>query len=166
MKRINISGNLFDDLGGPAWGSNGRFLQITESVDVRVDHNTVFQTGNIITAYGVPNQGFSFSNNIALHNAYGIIGDGSSLGNTTLDRYFPGCFLKKYVIVGGQSARYPRKNYYPDSLEQVRFVDRANGNYRLSEDSPYKNAGTKHRDVGADFESLEASASRAIHGKP
>lgn len=166
VKRINISGNLFDDLGGSEWGNNGRFLQITESIDVRVDHNTVLQTGNIITAYGVPNQGFSFSNNIALHNDYGIIGDGSSAGNITLDRYFPACVVKKNVIVGGQSARYPRKNYYPNTVEQVLFVDRANGNYRLSDESPYKNAGTKNRDVGADFEVLKASELRAIQGKP
>jgi len=61
------------------WGSNGRFLQVTETVDLRVDHNTILQTGNLITAYGVPTQGFVFTNNIALHNQYGIIGDGSSM---------------------------------------------------------------------------------------
>ena len=55
-----------------------------------VDHNTILHTGNIITAYGTANAGFIFTNNIAAHNEYGVMGDSSSVGNPTLDRYFPG----------------------------------------------------------------------------
>lgn len=166
VKRIEIVGNLFDDIGGSKWGGNGRFLQITETVDVRVDHNTVLQAGQIIVAYGTPNHGFVFTNNITPHNEYGIIGDSASSGVVTLDRYFPGSLMRKNVIVGGPSSRYPKKNYYPASLDEVGFVNRANGNYRLAESSPYKGAAKKNRDVGADFEALEAAASRAIQGTP
>lgn len=166
LKRVEISNNLFDDVGGSQWGGSGRFLQITETVDVKVDHNTVFQTGNIITAYGVPNQGFTFTNNIAPHNEFGIIGDGSSVGKLTLEHYFPAHSLKKNVIVGGRSDRYPKKNFHPASLDEVGFIDPAAGNYRLAENSPYKQAGTKQRDVGADFGRLERTAARAISGTP
>jgi hypothetical protein len=164
VSRVVISDSLFDDLGGGRWGGNGRFLQITETVDVTVDHNTVFQTGNIITAYGVPNQGFTFTNNIAAHNEYGIIGDGAGVGKRTLDQYFPAHSLKKNVIVGGSSDTYPKKNFYPARLDDVGFVDRAAGNYRLADTSPFKNAGTKKSDVGADFGLLESIAARVISG--
>ena len=165
-KRIDISGNIFDDIGGSVWGSNGRFLQVTETADLRVNRNTVFQTGNLITAYGAPNQGFVFTNNIALHNEYGIIGDGSGSGDLTLDRFFPGSMVKKNVIVGAPEARYPKKNYYPLNVDQVGFIDKSNGNYELSSTSPYKNAGTKSRDVGADAEAVQAATRRAIQGTP
>ena len=163
---VEINGNVFDDIGGSQWGGNGRFLQMTETVDVTVDHNTILQTGNIITAYGVANQGFVFSNNIAPHNEYGIIGDGSSAGVLSIDKYFPAASLKKNVIVGGQSSKYPRKNYYPATLDDVGFVDKGNGNYRLAISSPYKNAGTKGRDIGADLEVVERAEMRALQGLP
>ena len=164
-KRIEINSNIFDDIGGSHWGGNGRFLQIAEAVDVKIDHNTVVQTGNIITAYGVPNRGFIFTNNIALHNDYGIIGDGSSPGVLTLEKYFPEALLKRNVIVGGPKSRYPKKNYYPPTLADVGFVD-TNGNYKLSATSIYKNAGTQNRDVGADIEAVDRAASRALQGLP
>jgi hypothetical protein len=166
VKRVEISGNLFDDIGGSRWGNNGRFLQITDTIDVKVDHNTVFQTGNIITAYGTPNQSFTFTNNIVPHNEYGIIGDGSSSGTLTLDRYFPTRVLKKNVIVGGSTSRYPKKNFYPARLEDVGFVDQAGGNYRLADMSQYKNAGTKDRDVGAEIDAIEKVARQAQEGRP
>ena len=163
---VEITGNVFDDVGGSQWGGNGRFLQITETVDVRVDHNTILQTGNIITAYGVPNQGFVFTNNIAPHNDYGIIGDGSSAGVLSIDKYFPASSLKRNVIVGGQSSKYPRKNYYPATLDDVGFVDKGSRNYRLANTSPYKNAGTNGRDIGADLEVVERASMRALQGLP
>jgi hypothetical protein len=166
LKGVDISGNVFDDIGGSQWGGNGRFLQITETVNVKVDHNSIFQTGNIITAYGVANQGFVFNNNIALHNQYGIIGDASSTGFLTLDRYFPAYVLKKNVIVGGQSSKYPRKNYYPASLDEVGFVDKTNGNYQLADNSPYKNAAKKNRDVGADCAVVAEATRRSLQGSP
>lgn len=166
VQRVDIIGNLFYDVGGAQWGGNGRFLQITETVGVMVDHNTILHTGNIISAYGVPNQGFVFRNNIAPHNEYGIIGDGSGVGNVTLDRYFPGSLLKKNVIIGAQTSRYPTKNFYPATLEEVGFMDRGTGNYRLADTSQYKRAGTKNKDIGADFVMIDLTARQAAEGMP
>ena len=166
LKHVRITGNFFDDIGAKRWGNNGRFLQITETIDVKVDHNTVLQTGNIITAYGAPNQDFTFTNNIVPHNDYGIIGDGSTSGDRTLEQYFPTRVVKKNVIVGALQSRYPKKNFYPTRLEDVGFENRADGDYRLADTSTYKNAGTKDRDVGADFGILEKTAKQAVEGKP
>jgi hypothetical protein len=164
LKRVDIINNLFDDIGGSKWGSNGRFLQLTETVDVKLDHNTVFHTGNVITVSGVPNQRFRFTNNIAPHNAFGIIGDGASSGNVTIDRYFPDRTVKKNVIVGANSARYPMKNFYPATFDSIGFVDRTRGNYRLVETSPYKRAGMKGKDIGADMDEIEKATRRALEG--
>ena len=156
-KRIEIKNNLFDDIGGARWGVNGRFLQITDSADVSVVNNTVIHTGNIITAYGKPNSAFVFINNLAPNNEYGVIGDDSQSGMVSIERYLPGSVFKKNAIVGGQSTIYPKKNFFPRSLEEVGFVDLAAGNYRLAETSAYKRAGVKSKDVGADIDAIETA---------
>ncbi|MFL6213174.1 MAG: hypothetical protein ACJ74J_04690 [Blastocatellia bacterium] len=150
-----IRNNLFYDIGGAQWGGNGRFLQITEAAGVNLDSNTILQTGNIITAYGVPSADFTFMNNLALNNDYGIIGDGTASGNATLETYLPVSTFKKNALVGGRAAIYPKKNYFPASLDEVGFVDAASGNFRLSPSSLLKSAGVKGRDVGADLDAIE-----------
>ena len=160
-KRIEIKNNLFDDIGSARWGVNGRFLQITDSADVSVVNNTVIHTGNIITAYGKPSPSFVFINNLAPNNEYGVIGDGSQSGMLTIERYLPGSVFKKNAIVGGRSAIYPKKNFFPTSLEEVGFVDLAAGNYRLAATSAYKRAGVKSKDVGADIDAIDAARSGA-----
>ncbi len=161
VKRVLIRNNLFEDVGGKRWGSNGRFLQIVETQDVTVDHNTVLHSGNIITAYGAASKGFVFTNNIAPHNEYGVMGDGSSVGNSTLDRYFPGRVFKKNVIAGGRSSIYPGDNFFPATIEEVRFADRTGGNYALGTSSPYQGAGTDGKNIGSDIDTLKAASDSA-----
>jgi hypothetical protein len=159
-KRIRIRNNLVEEIGGERWGGEGAFMKISETEDVEVDHNTVLQAGNIITAYGLPNLRFEFRNNLVLHNFYGIKGDGTSPGNDTLKQYFPERFFKKNVIIGAKNSAYPhKKNFYPALIEEVGFVDFANGNYRLSLSSPFHQAGLKDEDIGVDFDALEAALS-------
>lgn len=156
-KRITIRNNFFEDVGGPQWGGNGRFLQITETDGVVIDHNTIIHTGNIITAYGKPNSNFVFTNNIMLHNQYGVFGDGSSVGNPTLNQYFPNCVFKKNVIAGGRSSLYPADNFFPSSLTDAKFADNSKSDYRLSASSPYKNAGTDGKSIGCDMDEMKAA---------
>jgi hypothetical protein len=152
---LTIRNNLFYDIGGSQWGGNGRFLQISEAAGVTLDHNTVLQTGNIITAYGVATSDFVFTNNLAPNNDYGVIGDGTASGNATIDQYLPASNFKKNAIVGGRESIYPKKNVFPSSLAEIGFVDAASGDYRLSATSPLKGAGTKGRDIGADLEAIQ-----------
>ena len=156
-KRLKIRNNLFVDVNGRDWGGgNGVFLTVTESLDVTVDQNTIIHSGNVITAYGEPNTGFVFNNNLTSHNAFGVIGDGTGSGLSTFERYFPGLTFKKNVIAGATASRYPdKKNFYPPSLDDVGFFDKENGNYRLSLTSPYKNLSTKSTDIGADIDAIE-----------
>jgi hypothetical protein len=93
--------------------------------------------------------------NIMPHNKFGIKGDSEPVGNGTVERYFPGSLFKNNVIAGGQASRYPTDNFFPGSLDEVRFVDRLSDNYRLKKTSPFKGAGTAGQDVGANIKKVE-----------
>src|SRR6266851_465898 len=152
-KRIRIAHNLFDDLGG-TWGWGRLFQLVVDPADVVIEHNTALQTENIITAGDAPTERFVFRNNIAPHNAYGIIGTATGVGQPTLATYFPGAIVSRNVMAGGNAAQYPTDNLFPSSLDEVGFVDRAHGNYRLAASSRYRKAGGDGKDPGADFDLL------------
>jgi len=163
-QRILIRNNLLDDINGDIWRApegpaDGRAILIVNgAVSVVIDHNTIFQNGTIIAADGSPaNRNFVFTNNITPHNDYGVWGSGQGVGNTALNFYFPGAIFQKNVIVGVPSGvSYPANNFLlvSASLDQVGFVDRAGGDYRLGPNSPYRNAGTDGRDIGCDVTAL------------
>jgi hypothetical protein len=155
-RRFKIANNLFDDVNGARWGGGGgAFLQIAAAHDVQVDHNTVFQSGNLTFAHYGPSSGFIFSNNIAMHNEYGVIGDDHAVGNGTISFYFPGGIFKQNVIAGGKSEDYPADNFFPASFDAAGFVDKLRGNYRLTASSRYKKAAIDGKDIGCDFDVLD-----------
>jgi hypothetical protein len=152
-KRILIRNNLFEDIGG-SWGG-GRLFQLLEgTADVVIDHNTAFQTENVIAADGASHTGFVYRNNLTPHNAYGIIGTGTRGGIPTLQKYFPDASVTHNVIAGGNADHYPPGNFFPASFNEVSFVDRTSSQYRLRGSSPYRHAGTDGKDVGVDFAAL------------
>jgi uncharacterized repeat protein (TIGR01451 family) len=157
-QRVSISNNLFDDIGTPRWGVNGRFLQMLDGTAyVKVNHNTIFHTSQIITAEGRAHAGFVYTNNISRHNSYGVFGTGAGVGISTLNAYFPGYVFARNVMSGGSPNLYPTGNFFPLALEDVGFIDLSEGNYRLAAGSPYKGAGTDGRDIGADIDQLQAA---------
>jgi PKD repeat protein len=156
--RIDIKNNLFDDIGGSRWGANGRLFQIIDGpANIRIDHNTAFHTSNVITADGGPSSGFVFTNNITPNNDFGVIGSGRSSGSDTISFYFPGCHFMKNVIIAGPSFLYPAGSFFPPSVHEVGFVNLAGEDYQLASGSPYKNAGTDGRDIGADLLAIGAA---------
>ncbi len=161
VKRVLVSNNLIEDIGGKQWGGNGRLIQITETQDVKFTHNTAFQTGNLITAHGEANRGFVFANNIALHNEYGVIGDGTGTGGPTISRYFPDGVFRNNVIAGGRSSLYPEGNFFPASIDEAKFADRDGGNYSLSDSSPYRNKATDGKNIGCDMAAIKAMLNQA-----
>jgi predicted outer membrane repeat protein len=166
-QRILIQNNLFDDISNNTWNGTGTFLQVTDGgSDIVVDHNTVLQSGNIITAtYSsalVPASSFVFTNNIVSNNQYGVFGDyGVGIGTTAISAYFPGSSFARNAIVGGLASNFPDNNYFPSSLAAVGFVDSANHNYALAPGSPYVRAGTDGKDVGVDFTAMDRRAPSA-----
>lgn len=173
-KRITIRNNVFDDINGDTWVgpglAAGHFLQFSDDGidDLTVDHNTVFQTGNVTATTGNQTTGFVLTNNLVSHNAYGIHGSGRSSGQDSLDYFFPNNFVRRTIIAGANPSVYPSNNCpsnlncYPSSINDALFVDRANGNYRLASNSPYKNQGTDGKDIGCDIDALNA----AINASP
>ncbi|HEX8853677.1 MAG TPA: hypothetical protein VF754_09335, partial [Pyrinomonadaceae bacterium] len=140
--RIQITNNLFADIDGRRWGGGGEFMKISNMPGTVVRHNTIMQTGNILTAYGAPSAGFVFTDNIAYHNDYGIIGDSRGPGLSTLNTYFPGALVRHNLIVGASAETYPDGNFYPAQFSRQNFTDRARGDYRLAASSPYRRRGT------------------------
>jgi hypothetical protein len=126
-----------------------------------VEHNTIMQSGNVITAYGgtreTPSaaERFVFRDNIALHNANGVIGQSLAVGNDTLARFFPGAIFMRNVLAGGVAARYPADNLFPtvDSLSQ-QFQDPGSRDYRLRPTSSLRSVATDARDLGVSYTEL------------
>ncbi|MBS1788280.1 MAG: hypothetical protein JST85_11180 [Acidobacteria bacterium] len=165
MKRLLIRNNLFEAIDGTRFGGPpGIFLQISNVPDVIVDHNTVLHTGHVISTYGERSPGFVYTNNLSAHNEYGVKGDGHGTGNDTLQAYFPDVVFSNNVLAGGASNAYPDHNYFPPSLNDVKFISETDQIYRLATISPYVNAGEDGKDLGCDFDTLGRSVSKLLNG--
>lgn len=162
LKGLTIENNLFYDVDGAAWGGNGVFLLIGDGpVDVVVQHNTVLQSGNVVSAYGgtptapTPIVGFVFRANIVRHNDYGVHGSDHGVGSDTLNAYFPGAVFTGNVLAGGSASAYPAGNSFPANSEfEQWFTDPSRGDFRLRT----TNAGRAlPPGCGADMTAVEAS---------
>jgi uncharacterized protein (TIGR03437 family) len=145
-----IANNLWTDIRGPFMTMNGYY-------NVTLDHNTSFQTNNTYTLYGDQALGYVSTNNLTIENPWGIFGDGGYMGTAGLAKYTPSYVFSKNLMVGASSSMNPSGNFYPAIASDVGFVDFAGGNYRLSSSSPYSKAGTDGKDVGVDFDQLNAA---------
>jgi hypothetical protein len=125
----------------------------------------VLQSGTLVIAYGDPASGFVFRNNLAMHNDYGIKGDGRGIGNDTLSAYFPGAVMTGNVIAGGPASQYPAGNQFP-SVSQFysQFVGASADNYELVASSSYGKAATDGSAVGADAAAIDAVMNFALNG--
>jgi hypothetical protein len=94
---------------------------IRDTHEVVVEHNTVLQTGPIIVAHTRASEKFVFRNNVTPHNEYGVMGDGSGIGNVALAKYFPGAVFVGNQIAGGKSALYPAGNSFPPTATSKRI---------------------------------------------
>jgi hypothetical protein len=166
-QRVLIRNNLIEDIDGKAWGSqttavDGELFQIVGGAEyITIDHNTGFASGNILTADSNKdvNKALVFTNNIAPHNAYGVIGSGTGPGTASLSRWFNPYIFKNNVIVGGQASSYPPGNHFVRSFNDVKFTDMANGDYRLTSSSPFRNASAGGSDIGCNLTAFNGAAS-------
>jgi hypothetical protein len=152
---ILIQNNLFADIDSSRWGGNGYFLTILGAPrDVTVDHNTIISDHGlgVIQADGPPIMQFTFTNNLAKHNSYGIIGTGTGVGSDTISRFFPASDIRSNVLAGGSANAYPNGNSFPAPEQfEAQFVSYASGDYRLSGSSPWLRAGSDGLDLGVAF---------------
>jgi hypothetical protein len=148
MQHVLVANNIFE-------GMTGLGYQLLGPAWVKIDHNTMFQGANVISADSGPTDHFFFTNNINPHNDYGIIGSDHGVGNDSIMAFFPGGVVTADVFAGGSAASYPTGNFFPATLDDVGFVDRASGDYRLAPTSKYAGKGTDGRDLGADVAKLD-----------
>lgn len=171
LRGLEIRNNLFYDVDDSRWGGEGRFLKVGDSpLDVVVDHNTVIQTGSVLQLYGSKEgrpwviRNFHLTNNLALHNEYGIIGDSAGVGKSAIAAYLVQEDIRRNVLAGGDPGRYPPDNLFPSVQELMsEFVDAAHGDYRLRPTSRLRGAGTDGSMLGAN---IEAIARRTPEGTP
>jgi hypothetical protein len=162
LRGLHIRQNLFYDVSAARWGGDGRFLMVGDSpVDMVVDHNTVIQTGSIMQLYGDKGgrpwvvDGFRFTNNLVLHNEYGISGASAGFGSSAIAAYLTHEDIRRNVIAGGDSSRYPGDNFFPSVTEFMsEFVDPAHDDYRLRATSRYRSAATDGSMLGADIDGV------------
>ena len=153
---IVIRNNVFYDIDKENWGGNGYFLALVAGArDITVDHNTIVQdhASGIIQADGAPVINFTFTNNIAKHNSYGIIGTNHGTGNDSISAYLPASTITRNVFAGGSSNKYPGGNSFPTVAQfESQFLSYAGSDYRLTSGSGWRGGGTDGGDLGALFD--------------
>lgn len=162
-KRIRISNNLFENVGGE-WGGGRLFQILNGAAAIWIKHNTAFQSGPLIMADGAPTSGLVHRDNITME-GNGVLGTGTSVGIDTLNTYFPDAVYTGNVQIGGNLALYPLGNHFPATVDEVGFENWSEGEYRLVDSSPYKNISADGKDAGADFNALEAAIMGVVDGK-
>jgi hypothetical protein len=163
-ERILIQNNVFVINGAFA---DGRAAQLLGNksytgypTDVVWDHNTIIavkDSYHLAYPFGTSMNNFEYKNNLVFKGSYGFYGQNKGDGLGTLETFFPSYVFTKNAIIGGTSSAYPATNYFPSSITNIGFIDYAGGNYRLAPYSPYKNAGTDGKDLGADIDAIEAA---------
>jgi hypothetical protein len=164
-RRIAVRNNLVYDLSS-RWGDDSHFLLMTRSPDdITVDHNTVFHQGMVVLVDDGTVYGFSFTNNVAPHNTYGIFGSSAGIGTSAINAYFPGAVVRRNALGGGPAVSYPPDNFFPDMPTfSSQFVDPGSHDYRLVSGSSFSGAGTDGRDLGVDFAALNSAISGVVAG--
>lgn len=153
-KRIRIANNLVVDIV-PDYSAV--FMVGCCGDTITVENNTVQQTGNIMTCYGIPNSNFVFRNNIIQFNAFGFscppnMLSPNSRGNVIADN-------TGTISANGYPANIPKSNLIVNSYDQAGFVDYARGDWRLAAQSRVKGKGSDGKDPGVDFSVLAAAVS-------
>jgi hypothetical protein len=167
-RRIRIANNLLIDIVANDPANIPYFLQTNGGQQISVEHNTVQQAGNVITAYGLPSRSFAFRDNIVQLNQYGIVclTDGSDCGSENIFcNCFPGAVFKGNVFADNLSIaandrlpeRYPAGNYFVGSYQRIGFSDFAHGNWRLAGNSHTRNRGSDGKDPGVDTDAMIAA---------
>jgi hypothetical protein len=164
-QRITLQNNLFDDIDGAKWGDYTKVFLIGDAVaSVTIDRNTVIhKNSSVVYAYGAAMQNFVYTNNIAEHRDYGIMGDSGQPGQYTIDRFFPGSTITYNVLAGGTASRYPATNAFPTTQEWfASFSNFAAADYRLLSTSPFYAAGAGGSVPGANLAAIDAAVGFAV----
>ena len=181
--RFSIHDVVLDDISRSYVGS-GTLFELQNGWlknplnNVTINHVTGFpdadshlvSIGNLIT--NPPMTGLVFTNNMVLTGRYPIWstggGQASCADSGTPAQKIANCFttnkFTNNALIATPDAfppsSWPAGNFFPRHTNDARFVRYllgGGGDYELQSLSPYKNAGTDGRDLGADIEGLDAA---------
>jgi len=174
-KRYSIHDNLLDDIStvysraGSGNGILNRFLGSSiyaPPANINVLHNTGLAVGAAVLSLNgtstVPYVGFNYSNNLESDGNYGILGCSGQLGMNVLSSCAPGYVWSSNALLGSTSSLVS-----PSAVGFVNYKNGNGGDYRLCKGpgipastctaaSPYANAGTDGKDLGADISTMKA----------
>jgi hypothetical protein len=186
-ERYSVHDVTFDDIDGVKYEGHGSFAQVSTGPgapvlqDVTINHVTAFQPvvmlniGDDLTQ-NQPMKNFVYTNNLVNAGQSPIRTTGGGPANcayaSTPRIVLPRCF-QPYVFIRNAiidspsnypASQYPTGNFFPASTAAIHFVNFANGNggdYHLQSSSPYKNAGTDGKDLGADIDAINSAIAGA-----
>jgi hypothetical protein len=187
-QRYSVHDSVFEDLDGTAYNGSGLLAQVGTGAgapllqNVKIDHITaVSQQLKSILAIGDPKSypkmpNFVFTNNITNAGPYPfIVGTGGAtectyqVGNVNmLNACFSNPEFSHNAVIappkGAPPSQWPDGNFFPASEADIHFqaADASpTANYSLLPTSPYKNAGTDGKDLGADIAALRVAIASA-----
>jgi uncharacterized protein (TIGR03437 family) len=135
----------------------GRLFQLLQKpIDVLIENNTALSQTFIVMSENVTT-GFVMRDNIFALGQYGIFGSGVGSGNNALKANFPEAVVRSNVFIGDGGDSYPTGNTYLKKIEDVKFVNTAQGNYRLQANSPLRGKGQNGGNPGVDMDALLAA---------
>ncbi len=164
-QRILFKDNVIEYIDRTRWGGSGVSFQILHGpLDIKIDHNTVFQSGcMVLVAYSQPSVRFEFTNNVGKGDICSASDKG--IGTSAIEYHFPAAVVVKNVFAGAKESSYPPGNFFPARADMVEFANFAEGDYRLT-GGGYKGAGTDGLDLGANIESVMRASAAALAGSP
>jgi hypothetical protein len=183
-ERYSIHDVTLDDISASRYNGGGGLFQIFNAWQVNVlnsisiDHVTAFpDPSRVIISLGNQSSnpqmtGLSFTNSIVLTPQFPVWSTGGGTANCAYHNVptlsLNACFTQQVFTsnaliatpVSASPANWPAGNYFPASIAAVQFVNfnGANGgDYHLLASSPYKNAATDGKDIGADISAIQAA---------
>jgi len=124
---------------------------------VVIKHNTFINSsgGGPMFASNGPITNFTFKDNIAFNNMYGM-----NCGLATFSACYPKLTIIKNVIVRNAESGYSLESAYPNNyiaqgIDSVGFTNFRGGDYRLASSSRFKGKGSDGSDPGVNFEELK-----------
>lgn len=163
-QRILFRNNIFHNVDRALGGTGTPFQILHGPPDIKIDHNTAFQSGcAVVAGYSQPGVRFEYTNNMGKGDICSA--DGRGVGTSALEYYFPAAVVVRNVFAGAKESQYPPGNFFPARADMIEFANFAEGDYRLT-GGGYKGAGTDGLDLGADVDAVMSAAARALAGSP
>ena len=152
LKRLTIENNLFLKIGGGnGFEGSGYFIQIADGDGITIANNTVFNSGNVASLYGVMPRSFAFRDHIMGHGDYGIHGLAALRSPQAASLFQNNLFMNLNRVPPGDFA-FPAGNTMVSGIADVGFSNPGASDYRLSTKSKYRGKGRGGKNPGSDID--------------